>query len=88
MIVHSGLSQDSFGVLVLGAKLLLRPQALEETEHFRRWHQQEVAKIVQCGEQISRRKTGNLVIARSSLLRGVFEDRHRIYRPISIDLST
>jgi hypothetical protein len=30
---------------------LLRPRDLEETEHFRRWRQEEVAKIVQCGEQ-------------------------------------
>jgi len=27
-------------------------QRLEETEHFRGWHQKEVAKIVQCGEKI------------------------------------
>ena len=26
---------------------------LEETEHFRRWRQEKVAKIVQCGEQLS-----------------------------------
>ena len=32
---------------------LLRPQVLEETEHFRHWRQQKVAKIVQCGEQLS-----------------------------------
>jgi hypothetical protein len=31
---------------------LLRPQDLEETEHFRRWLQEKVAKIVQCGEKI------------------------------------
>jgi hypothetical protein len=29
---------------------LLRPQVLEETEHFHRWRQEKVAKIVQCGE--------------------------------------
>jgi hypothetical protein len=29
---------------------LMRLQDLEETEHFRRWLQEKVAKIVQCGE--------------------------------------
>ena len=29
---------------------LLRPRDLQDTEHFRRRRQQEVAKIVQCGE--------------------------------------
>jgi hypothetical protein len=28
---------------------LLRPQVLEETEHFHRWRQEQVAKIVLCG---------------------------------------
>lgn len=36
-----------------GVQKLLRPRDLEETEHFRRWRQQEVAKIVQCGENYS-----------------------------------
>jgi hypothetical protein len=31
---------------------LLRPQVLEETEHFRHWRYEEVAKIVQCGEHL------------------------------------
>ena len=32
---------------------LPRPQNLEETEHFRHRRQEEVAKIVQCGEEYS-----------------------------------
>ena len=35
-------------------------QLLEETERFRRWCHQEVAKIVQCAEQLSNKgKRGN-----------------------------
>lgn len=30
----------------------MRPQDLEEPEHFRRWRQQKVGKIVQCGQKI------------------------------------
>ena len=50
MIVHCGLPQDLLNLLYLVGQLL-RPQDLEETEHFRR-RQQKVAKIVQCGEHI------------------------------------
>lgn len=39
----------------LSAKLL-NLRDLEETEHFCRWRQEEVAKIVQC-EEISRKAT-------------------------------
>ena len=31
---------------------VLRPQVLEETQHFRGWRQEKVAKIVHCGEKI------------------------------------
>jgi len=47
MTVPRGLPQDSFEAVVCQ---LLHPQGLEETEHFRHWRQEKVAKIVQCGE--------------------------------------
>ena len=47
--VHCGLLPDFFEALVPCTNLL-RSQDLEETEHFRRWRQEKVAKIVQCGE--------------------------------------
>jgi len=52
-IVHCGLLQDSFEACALCANLL-RPQDLEETEHFRRWRQEKVAKIVHWGANILR----------------------------------
>jgi hypothetical protein len=55
-IVHCGLPQEPFGACASCAKLL-RPQDLEETEHFRRWGQAEVAKIVQCGEHLQGENT-------------------------------
>ena len=45
MSVHCGRASDFLKLCALCAKLL-RPQGLEETKHFRRWLQQEVAKIV------------------------------------------
>jgi hypothetical protein len=50
-----GWPQDLFEALSLVAKLL-RLQDLKETEHFRHWRQEKVAKIVQCGEQLSSSK--------------------------------
>ncbi len=47
---------------------LLHPQDLEETEHFRRWRQEKVAKIVQCGEPRNNSKNKTVAGGLKSLI--------------------
>ena len=52
------------------AGLMCFLQLLEEREHFRRWRQQKVAKMVHCGEPFYRKsKTGPLVRVAKFLLK-------------------
>ena len=62
--VPCGLPQGLLEALTLVGQLL-RPQVLEETEHFRRLRQQKVVKIVQCGEHysITNQRRGHLSVA-------------------------
>src|ERR1041385_7916921 len=50
---HSRPETSTFQWPAFTGYLQRRPQVLEETAHFRRWRQEEVAKIVQCGEHSS-----------------------------------
>jgi hypothetical protein len=49
-VLSSAVTSRLFEALVPWVSRLLRPQDLEQTEHFHRGRQQTVAKIVQCGE--------------------------------------
>ena len=52
--VETGLRPERLiGYQLLWASALLCSQLLEEIEDFCGWHQEKVAKIVQCGEHLS-----------------------------------